>query len=133
MENKNRLIKVVSQAFYGNRTGTEILPEEIDQIVLGWLDRKLFLRMHEKIDRTIIRVPGTEKLVLIYNKYAEERSLEDKEQYIREGYKIKPLAAIPELEIVLYSRCVACRMDSDGTLRSLEKEDYDILWKYLAP
>ncbi len=132
MENKNRLIKVVSQAFYGNRTGTEILPEDIDRIVLGWLDKQLFLSMNEKIDRTVIKVPGTEQLVLIYNKYQEERKLEQMKKYLREGHNVKPLAVIPEMGIELYSRCVACRMDQDGNLKSLVKEDYAILWKYLA-
>ncbi len=130
---KDRLIKVVSQAFYGNRTGTEILPEEIDQIVLGWLDKKWFLRMHKKIDRPVIKVPGTEQLVLIYNKYAEERERQWKEELFKDrGRVLKPLAAVPELGIVLYSRCIACRMDQDGNLKSLEGEDYGILWKYLA-
>ena len=34
---------------------------------------------------------------------------------------MKPLATIPELDLTLYSRCLVCRMNEDGTFASLEK------------
>ena len=32
---------------------------------------------------------------------------------------------IPELDLTLYSRCLVCRMNADGTFASLEKEDFE--------
>ncbi len=88
---------------------------------------------YKRIDRTIIKLPGTDNVVLIYNKYEEERSLKRKEKLLKEkGYHLKPLAVIPETGVELFSRCAACRMDPDGNLQSLQGEDYELLWKYLA-
>ena len=125
------LITVMAQAFYGNRVITEITPDQVDAIVLGWTGE--ILVKDEKIDRTIIPVPESDQVVLVYNKYQEERERASREELIREeGYVTKPLASIPEEGIELYSRCIACRMDKDGTLQSLQQEDYKVLMKYLA-
>ena len=35
-----------------------------------------------------------------------------------------PLAIIPERDIVLYSRCIVCRMNEVGEFEDLENEDY---------
>ncbi len=131
--NQKRLIRIVSQAFYGNRTGTEIRPEKIDRFVLGDLDSDRPLLEGQKIDRSVIKLPGSDNVVLIYNKYEEEKAIIRKDKYFKiDGYIMKPYAVIPEMGIELFSRCIACRMDPDGTLQSLERDDYDILWKYLA-
>lgn len=128
-ENKN-LIKIVSQAFYGNKMGTEIEVEELDRFVLGHLDD---FETNEEIDRTIINVPNTNNLVIVYNKYQEEERLQRKEKLLKEdGYELKPLATIPELDLKLYSRCIVCRMNEQGEFESLQKEDYDKFMKYLA-
>lgn len=128
-ENKN-LIKIVSQAFYGNKMGTEIEVEELDHFVLGHLDD---FETNEEIDRTIINVPNTNNLVIVYNKYQEEERLQRKEKLLKEdGYELKPLATIPELDLKLYSRCIVCRMNEQGEFESLQKEDYDKFMKYLA-
>ena len=125
-ENPVQLIHVIAQAFYGNRTATEITPDDIDALVLGCTSREDLLG-REKIDRSIIPVPGTDHVVLIYNKYEEE-----KWRAKRKDYAAKPLASIPEQGVELYSRCVACRISEEGELQSLQKVDYDALWKYLA-
>ena len=125
-ENPVQLIHVIAQAFYGNRTATEITPDDIDALVLGCTSREDLLG-REKIDRSIIPVPGTDHVVLIYNKYEEE-----KWRAKRKDYVAKPLASIPEQGVELYSRCVACRISEEGELQSLQKVDYDALWKYLA-
>ena len=130
-ERKKTLITVMAQAFYGNRVITEIRPDEIDSLVLGLVDAK-FMK-DEKIDRTVIPVPGTDHVVLVYNRYREEKEKERWEKLFRErGRAWKPFARIPELGIELYSRCIACRMDENGMPQSLQKEDYEVLMKYLA-
>lgn len=124
-------IAIISQAFYGNRTGTEIKRKNVDRFILGCLDDDL--PVSEPIDRTITRVPQVDNLVLVYNKYQEEKWIEYKKTaWEKDNYVIKPLAIIPELNLELYSRCIACRMDERGELQSLEDEDYEKLVKYLA-
>lgn len=125
-ENSVQLIHVIAQAFYGNRTATETTPDGLDALVLGCPSENSLIKK-ERIDRSIIPVPGTDHVVLVYNKYEEERALAD-----REHSAIKPLATIPELGVKLYSRCVACRINEDGEPQSLQQTDYDALWKYLA-
>lgn len=128
---KRELITIMTQAFYGNRTCTEIHPEDIDRFILGYLDDSL--KMDEPIDRTIIKLPNTDNLVLIYNKYQEEESLCEKERYYQEKkYVFKPLALIPELNLEIYSRCIVCRMDEQGNLQSLQNDDYKKFIHYLA-
>ena len=129
---------ILIQHFYGNRTTTYISPDDFDAIMLGCLDKKLFEERHdqEKIDRTVIRVPDTENVVLVYNKYQEEKRLKELQHFIQEVYKnryrFNPSAVIPEMGIVLFSRCIACRINEDGALISLEKEDYPKVVQYLT-
>ena len=132
MKNKrNDMIAIIAQAFYGNRTGTKVRVDELDRFILGYLDGHI--TVSEPIDRTIIQIPGTDNVVLIYNKHQETERLEDKQRYYEEdGYVLKPLAAIPELGLEIYSRCIACRMDKEGKLQSLQPEDYEMLMQYLA-
>ena len=128
---KNELICIISQAFYGNRTGTEIRRENIDRFILGYQSDDLAVT--EPVDRTIIHLPGSDSLVLIYNKYQEEERLEFKERAFREdNYAIKPLATIPELDLKVYSRCIVCRMNAAGGFESLDKGDFEIWDRYLA-
>jgi hypothetical protein len=69
----------------------------------------------------------------LYNKLFEEEQLKEKaEVYEKRGYVMKPLATIPELDLTLYSRCLVCRMNADGTFASLEKEDFEKFIDYLA-
>ena len=126
----DRLI-ILAQAFYGNRTMTEIRPEDMDRFVLGYLDSSL--EISEPIDRTVVRIPGSDSLVLVYNKYQEEKRLKEKERLLKEeNYELKPLAVIPELGLKLYSRCIALRMTDNGEFASLQDEDGVFIEKYLA-
>ena len=128
---KNELICIISQAFYGNRTGTEIRRENIDRFILGYQTDDFDVT--EAIDRTVIHLPGSNNLVLVYNKYQEEERLKVKERALREdNYVIKPLAAIPELNLEIYSRCIVCRMNADGVFESLAEGDFKIWDRYLA-
>ena len=71
--------------------------------------------------------------VEVHNKLFEEEQLKEKaEVYEKRGYVMKPLATIPELDLTLYSRCLVCRMNADGTFASLEKEDFEKFIDYLA-
>ena len=124
-------ISIIAQGFYGNRTGTDIRIEDIDRFILGYLDNTI--PVTEAIDRTIVHLPGSELLVLIYNKYEEEERRSLKTRAWEEAqYEIKPLASIPEMGMEIYSRCIACRMTAAGDFQSIENEDLDILGKYLA-
>ena len=128
---KNELISIISQAFYGNRTGTEIRRENIDRFILGYQSDELSVT--EPVDRTVIHLPGSDNLVLIYNKYQEDERLEDKKRaFMEEKYLIKPLATIPEMNLEIYSRCIVCRVNADGEFDSLEEGDYEIWGRYLA-
>ena len=128
--NENYLI-ILAQAFYGNRTMTEIRPENMDRFILGHLDSSLEVR--ERIDRTIVHLPGSDHLVLVYNRYQEEKRLAEDERLLKdENYKIKPLAVIPEIGLTLYSRCIALRLNEDGSFASLQDGDGRILVKYLT-
>ena len=133
---KKTLLRVMVQGFYGNRTGTEIRPEEFDAFMLGYLDTGSFDPEREAVDRTIIHVPGTENLVIVYNRYQEAESLEHLQRFIQElkqsESRYNATAVIPELGIVLYSRCIVGRMDDAGELMSMEEEDDEKVLPYLA-
>lgn len=125
-ERENQL-RIVVQGIYGNRITTYIKHEHFDNVMLGHLDNTTSLLKSDKVDRTIIEIPNTENIVLVYNKYKEAEVLQKKEKY-----NIKPSAYIPEKNIELYSRCIVCRLNEDKTFASLTNEDYDKFMKYLA-
>ena len=126
---KKNTFGVIMQAFYGNRTYTEIKEADIDHILQGCLDNSMSLAY--RIDRTIVRIPDS-RCVIVYNKFLEE---EDRKTIARwkavEGYEAKPLALVPEQGIEIYSRCFACRMSEDGVFESIKGEDCDLVFKYL--
>lgn len=127
---KNNLINIVAQAFYGNKTATEIDRNKVDRFIIGSLDD---YPIDYPIDRTIVKVPNTENIVLVYNKHKEKDMRELKEKALKEAnYVMKPLAVIAEENIEIYSRCIACRIDEHGELQSLLNEDYNKLIGYLA-
>jgi hypothetical protein len=128
-------IYVISQGFYGNRTGVEIDREEVDRFILGYIDKSIPVN-DEKFDRTIVRVPNTENIVIVYNKYQEEKVRQrQRELYKTEGYESKPLAFISEgrdNDIEIYSRCIVCGINENGGFESLQDNDYKKFAKYLA-
>lgn len=119
---QNESITIIAQAFYRNRVETRIKPKDVDRIILGYIGDEL--ETTEKIDRTIINIPNADNIVLIYNKYQEEKELQEE--------NLEPLAIIPELDLTLYSRCIVCRMNEQGELESLKQEDLDKFMKYLC-
>ena len=131
MKNENELIEVIMQAFYGNRTGTEIRDDSIDAMLQGCLS-SIHTDLAYEIDRSIVQIPGS-KCIIVYNKYQEEGKREEIKQWFEEdGYKAKPLAFVPEKGVEIYSRCFVCRQNEEGELMSLQEEDYDIIFNYLA-
>lgn len=125
-------INVLMMGFYGNRTIVDITREKLENkteginlehYILGILDVKA-IDGSEKFDTTIVSIPCT-NLVIIYNKYQEERERN------RQG-KLKPLVNIPEHHIRIYSRCAICRRNEEGKLYSIEPKDMDSIIKYLA-
>ena len=132
---KKQGITILVQGFYGNRTITRIALEDFDAFMQGYLVAKDF--DGKNIDRTIIQVPGSENLVIVYNKYQEEKKLERIVREIQKRNKKEricytPTAVIPEKGIVLYSRCIVCRMGEDNCLQSIEEADVEKVCKYLA-
>lgn len=121
MNNTNKQINIVAQAFYGNRVGTEIKVNDMDRFILGYLDSSL--PVTEKIDRTIIKIPNEDGIVIVYNKYEEEEEFNS-------GHELNPLAVIDDIKI--YSRCIACRINNDGEFESLRVDDYEKVVKYFA-
>ena len=129
--NNKETIQIIAQAFYGNRTATAIRESEMDRFILGCLSDSL--SVSEKIDRTVVRIPNTENLVIVYNKYEEEARRADKQSYWEsDGYELKPLAVIPQIGLELYSRCIVCRVNKQGQFESLQEQDYDLVMGYLA-
>ena len=120
-----KILTILTQAFYGNRTVTQITPDRIDSFILGFMDSEMAKRMikPEDIDRTIVGIPDTENLVLIYNRYQEEN---------RQKNGGRMTASIPEIGLELKSRCIVCRMNGDGSFASIKKEDFGKVMKYLA-
>ena len=134
----NDMMTVLVQGFYGNRTVTSFHPEKFDAMMLGYLDMKVFEKFHDEvqIDRTIIRVPDTENIVLVYNRYGEEERLKELQIFIQKihenKFRFNPTVVIPEMGIVLYSRCFVCRINENGELISLKEEDCPKVMKYLT-
>ena len=44
----------------------------------------------------------------------------------------KPLCVVPQYDVQIYSRALACRMDENGKLLSIGKEDVEIICRYFA-
>lgn len=121
--NNNERINVIAQAFYGNRVETAVKREEVDNLILGY---PIDFSNEVPIDRTVIHLPNENGLVIVYNKHHEEEAVNENNNIT------KPLAIVPELNIELYGRCIACRIDENGELASIENGDYEKIIKYFA-
>lgn len=110
-----------------NSNGIEMITiqeEAVEYFIVGYtgVPKKLF--GYDKIDKTVIHIPNADNIVLVYNKYQEEEVIKDNMK--------KPLIFIQEDNIKIYSRCIVCRLDKDGAFKSISKEDFNIIKKYLA-
>lgn len=113
-------IRIIAQAFYGNNVITEIDEDDIDRFILGYLDDT---EITEDIGRTVVKIPNTD-VAIIYSKNQEDR-------YLNDGAN-NPLAIIPEKDLKIYSRCIACRIDKNGNIISIKPEDVDVIKKYFV-
>jgi len=133
----NRSIRIISQFFYGNRTGTEIEHDWVDHFLRGQLSRELYGSEDiQDVVRKTVRVPGSEKIVIVYDQTQEDRYVNEDfpEMYARDGakylkrwgkeLKMHVSCEIPEIGFKIHTRCFACRMDENGVLHSLEDDDY---------
>lgn len=138
----NERIFIVTQCFYGNRTGIEINPNRANYFLRGYVGGGCHPDAVKDVDMKVINVPSAEEIVIVYDQTQEDEYLnvEFPETYARDGarYKetwgeeLRPYVSchIPELEITLHTRCFACRMGDNGEFRSLEKGDGEKYIRY---
>ena len=137
MTKKENTIFIISQFFYGNRTGTEITLDWVDHFLRGQLSHELFGPEDiQDVVRKIVRVPGHENIVIVYDQTQEDRYVneefpryyaEDDADYLArwgEELKMHVSCEIPEIGFKIHTRCFACRMNEYGVLQSLEENDY---------
>lgn len=141
-EARKDMVFIVAQGFYGNRTGTEIRREDINYFLKGILSPELFAGEDKTVDRRIIKVPGSENVVIVYDQNQEDKYMnvtfpemlaEDGAEYFAHtGREMKPWisCSIPEIGVELHSRCFACRIDENGEFQSLEDGDGDVFVRY---
>ena len=134
-EARKDMIFIVAQGFYGNRTGTEIRRDEVNYFLKGILSPELFPGEDESVDHRIIKVPGSDHVVIIYDQNQEDEYMnvkfpkmlaEDGAKYFENtGRRLTPWVScsIPEIGVELHSRCFACRIDENGEFQSLEDDD----------
>ena len=137
MTKKNDRIFIIAQFFYGNRTGTEITLDWVDNFLRGQISRELFgPKDAQDVVRKTVRVPGPENIVIVYDQTQEDRYVnEDFPRYYAEDaadyfahcgkeLQMHVSCEIPEIGFKIHTRCFACRMDEAGNLQSLEENDY---------
>lgn len=133
---ENNNIFIISQLYYGNCIGTEISRDWIDHFLRGEMSRELFgPKDVADVVRKVVRIPDTENIVIVYDQTQEDRYVNEEfpETYEREGakylehtgkeLKMKVTCEIPEIGFKIHTRCFACRIDMDGNLQSLERND----------
>lgn len=136
-KNKNNTIAIITQHFYGNRTGTEIGLDWVDNFLRGQISCELFAPEDvQDVVRKTVRIPGSENIVIVYDQTQEDRYVNEifPETYAREGAEylerwgeelvMHVSCEIPEIGFKIHTRCFACRMDKNGILQSLEEDDY---------
>ena len=98
--------------------------DAVEYIIVGYTGIPKTLFSYDKINKTIIPIPNTDNIVVVYNKYQEEET-------IKNGIR-KPLISIEENDIKIYSRCIICRLSDDGKLTSITHKDVKQVIMYLA-
>ena len=144
MKKNTDLIAIIAQHFYGNLTGTEIRREHINHSLVGNLNPKLFPNDDKDVVRKVIHLPGAEHIVVLYDQTQEDRYVNvsfpecyarDAEEYRKHTgreLKMQVSCVIPELDITLHTRCIACRMNENGEPEDIRPEDFDIVARYFT-
>lgn len=141
---KNDRIFIVAQQFYGNRTGTEINRGDINFFLKGILSPELFPGEDKTVDRKIVKVPGSDNIVIVYDQNQEDeyvnvefpemfkRHADDYKEHTGREFTMQVSCRIPEIDFEIHTRCFACRIDENGELQSLEDGDGEKLIRYLT-
>lgn len=140
-ETRKNNISIISQFYYGNRTGTEISREHIDFFLRGYQGYYRPEDIEDVVRKTIL-VPGTDDIVIVYDQTQEERyvNVDFPEIYAQDGakyldrwgeeLKMHVSCEIPEIDFKIHTRCFACRMDENGVFQSLEDADAEKFIRY---
>ena len=136
-------ISIISQFFYGNRTGVEIECDWVDHFLRGQLSRELYgAKDIQDVVRKTVRVPGSENIVVVYDQTQEDEYVnkkfpaiyaKDGESYRErwgEELKMHVSCEIPEIDFKIHTRCFACRMNTAGEFEDIQDEDYSIIARY---
>lgn len=123
-EQDNKIF-IVAQCFYGNRTGLEIKRTDVDSFLLGYTSSVDLSLTGEVVDRKIVRVPGTDNVVIVYDQKQENEN-------IAECHTNNVSCKIPEIDFEIHTRCFACRIDENGELKSLENGDSEKFIEYFV-
>lgn len=118
-------ICIVAQCFYGNRTGLEIKRNDVDSFLLGYTSSVDLSLTGETVDRKIIKVPGAENIVIVYDQNQEN-------ECIAEGCTKSVSFRISAIDFEIHTRCFACRVDDNGELQSLENGDGEKFIEYFV-
>lgn len=141
-KSRTNIIFIVAQQFYGNRTGTEINRENINFFLKGILSPELFPGEDKTVDRKVVKVPGTDNIVIVYDQNQEDEYVNVKfpEMYKRDAAEYKEHTGreftmhvscrIPEIDFEIHTRCFACRIDENGELQSLQDGDEEKFIEY---
>lgn len=127
---KDDLIFIITQCFYGNRTGTEIRRDDVKSFIRGNLSPRPGDDFSD-VELKTIPVPGDENIVIVYDQTQENEYInvefpeyaEEYRQKYGEELRMQVSCSVPELGMELHTRCFACRMDGNGVFRSLEDGD----------
>ena len=135
-EDRKNNISIISQFYYGNRTGTEINRDHIDYFLRGYQGDYRPEWIKDVVRKTVL-VPGTDNVVIVYDQTQEERyvNVDFPEIYAQDGakyldrwgeeLKMHVSCEIPEIGFKIHTRCFACRMDQNGVFQSLEDADVE--------
>ena len=113
---------------------------EITNVAKKWLDINLLkypsmiAEKDCKLDRSMIRIPGTQNLYVLYNKYYEQEQLDILSgiKDVRWKDEVVPVFRIPEENVVLHCHCIICRMDANMEPESLQEGDEALFSRYLC-
>lgn len=135
LQKQTNHIRIISQCFYGNRTGTEISRNRVSYFLRGYSDDLCGMADVNDVVLQMIRVPHADNIVIVYDQTQEEHyvHVEFPEIYAKEGadylkdwgeeMKMHVSCEIPEIGVKIHTRCFACRVDEKGILQSLENGD----------
>ncbi len=133
-------IRIIAQQFFGNRTETTINRAEVDFFLKGILDPELYRNEDLNADRRIVKVPGTDNLVIIYDQKQEDEYVNVDfpkmyaEYFDRYGEELKMhvTCEIPEIGFKIHTRSFVCRIDINGGLQSIGDGDDVFMLNYFS-